>query len=440
MRSSFPVCRGVIQLELDTVSLHLFHLLSDKSKRHTPGSFFVSRLTRYSGSGNFWGSLILGGYDAARYMKPSTTDSQLTFPLTQDPARDLVVGISSIKYSSTTELLDSKNITFAVIDSSTPFFRLPEAVCKAFEDAFGLTWNDQTELYTLNASQHLALSKLGPEVTFTLSPTLPPAAANKAVSITLPYAALDLTATAANGTETLYFPLKRAVNESQVSLGRAFLQEAYLIADYERNEFSVWPVDWSWTSAKSNVVPIASVTKVNRDGEKPSEPTRARAHIGKGVIAGIAVGSSAGVIVLTLLFFLYRRRRSQKHHCTQELPAAFDHELHSEHRFESPGDGKFELNGIARPLEADVKDISYEMDAGQCGGENVPEIRVTCATAEPTLEVHGKREYGVDEKGSRMPVEATKDLGCEEQCEKDLEKQGAMSFNDFMKRALVAHR
>jgi hypothetical protein len=36
-----------------------------------------------------------------------------------------------------------------------------------------------------------------------------------------------------------YLPIRRAANESQFTLGRAFLQEVYLIADYERGNFSL---------------------------------------------------------------------------------------------------------------------------------------------------------------------------------------------------------
>ncbi|XMA14260.1 hypothetical protein WAI453_007051 [Rhynchosporium graminicola] len=73
------------------------------------------------------------------------------------------------------------------------------------------------------------------------------------VNIVLPYAAFDLVANlslAQNATR--YFPLTRAVNNTQNVLGRALLQEAYLIADYERSQFSIHRMKWD-TNGESDI-------------------------------------------------------------------------------------------------------------------------------------------------------------------------------------------
>ena len=54
------------------------------------------------------------------------------------------------------------------------------------------------------------------------------------MDIVLPYASFDLLASyprVLNATK--YFPLKRAANESQYTLGRTFLQEAYVFDGIE---------------------------------------------------------------------------------------------------------------------------------------------------------------------------------------------------------------
>ncbi|KAK0751397.1 hypothetical protein B0T18DRAFT_426041 [Schizothecium vesticola] len=60
------------------------------------------------------------------------------------------------------------------------------------------------------------------------------------VTVVLPYAAFDLVAKNPLVDETThYFPLKRANSSKQYTLGRVYLQEAYLSIDYERGGSNV---------------------------------------------------------------------------------------------------------------------------------------------------------------------------------------------------------
>jgi hypothetical protein len=95
-----------------------------------------------------------------------------------------------------------------------------------FENAFGLIWDNGTELYLVNDSLHNALLLQNSSVAFTLGNL-----SGEKVNITLPYSAFDLTASSPLVPNTThYFPLKRAANSSQYTLGRTFFQEAYVIA------------------------------------------------------------------------------------------------------------------------------------------------------------------------------------------------------------------
>ncbi|KAJ4290316.1 hypothetical protein N0V90_010532 [Kalmusia sp. IMI 367209] len=273
-----------------------------------------------------FGSLTLGGYDQSRFSRPSETAQDLTFPFYTDISRDLLVGISSITTSKTTssssesELL--KDGIFAMIDSTIPHLWLPRSVCEAFENAFGLTWNSTSELYTLNSSQHDTLSKLNPTITFNISPDLPASSNDKSVSIAFPYSAFDLNISWPYAKETTrYFPLKRASNDTQYTLGRAFLQEAYLIADYERQNFSVWPCRWDSNTNNGNIIPILSKdaqtnisgTGSGNGGSGGSSQPSSSGGIGTGAIAGIAVGVAVVAIIFAIGAWLYiRRRRKSK--------------------------------------------------------------------------------------------------------------------------------
>lgn len=165
-----------------------------------------------------YGQLIFSGYDTSRF-----TPNSVSFTMAGDITRDLVVYLQSIDYSgpSSSTLLSNPILIF--IDSTDPNLWLPGSVCDAFEQAFGLTLDSQTGLYLMDEAQNTKLRNDNPQVSFKLANT--PGGAT--VTVTLPYAAFALTAAPPLVSSTsYYFPLKRAANSTQYTLGRTFLQEA----------------------------------------------------------------------------------------------------------------------------------------------------------------------------------------------------------------------
>jgi hypothetical protein len=147
--------------------------------------------------------------------------------MSPDVSRDLVIGIQSITMANSTNsqisLLPSGGI-FAFVDSTLPYIWLPLDACQAFERAFGLTWNQTSEMYLVNNTLHSTLVASNANVTFTLGVGK---SGGDTIDVVLPYASFDLTASPPLvQNSTSYFPLKRAANETQYTLGRAFLQEA----------------------------------------------------------------------------------------------------------------------------------------------------------------------------------------------------------------------
>jgi hypothetical protein len=144
--------------------------------------------------------------------------------MVDDLTRDLVVGLQSISYSgstTTTLLTDAIDI---FIDSTDANLWLPSDVCEAFEAAFDLQLDEESGLYLVNDTHRNNLLDSDAEVTFRLSDDK---SGGDTVSITLPYAAFDLQAeNPLVEDSSYYFPLKRADNETQYTLGRVFLQEA----------------------------------------------------------------------------------------------------------------------------------------------------------------------------------------------------------------------
>ncbi|RFU31440.1 hypothetical protein B7463_g4876, partial [Scytalidium lignicola] len=255
-----------------------------------------------------YGQLIFGGYDTSRFV-----ESGVSFTMAVDATRDIVVALQSIVYSGGTEtsLLSSPILTF--IDSTDPNIWLPESACKAFESAFGITLDNKTGLYLVNDSHHEQLLLQNSQVSFVISDTL---VGGSTVTVTLPYQAFDLMAQYPLVSNTsYYFPLKQATNETQYTLGRTFLQEAYLTVDYERRNFTVSQCAWD-AGATSHIVPIESIDFVppspsnSAATANPTSSSSSSKHgISSGAIAGIVIGVVAAFSIAGLAFFFLRRKR-----------------------------------------------------------------------------------------------------------------------------------
>jgi hypothetical protein len=170
-----------------------------------------------------FGSLTIGGYDAARV----DMSSSLVIPFDSDQSRTFTVAIQTIAISgnSITSTPVGMQI-YAVIDSVITDLWLPAAVCSSFESALGLVWNDTFGMYLINNTMHNQLAAEDPIISFALAANL---TNTTEINVNVPYSAFDLKASyplagiVDNTTTQRYFPLKRAANDSQIFLGRVFL-------------------------------------------------------------------------------------------------------------------------------------------------------------------------------------------------------------------------
>ncbi|KXT10089.1 hypothetical protein AC579_8965 [Pseudocercospora musae] len=259
-------------------------------------------------------SLTLGGYDSSRFI-----DNNVTFLFAADNERDIVVAIQDVTTPShissnptATKLLPSP--LYAYIDSTVPGIWLPMEACRAFELEFGLAFDNDTQLYLVNDTLHNSLLHRDANVTFTLAQAI---TGGPTVHITLPYAAFDLTAKApfrgpdsstAVSNDTHYFPLFRAQNDTQYTLGRAFLQEAYISVDWESAVFNVSQVAWT-ENAEKQLVPIIPSSEGAGAGARASGDADKSSRLMPGAIAGIAVGAIAVLALLGILLMFYFRKK-----------------------------------------------------------------------------------------------------------------------------------
>jgi hypothetical protein len=193
-----------------------------------------------------------------------------------------------------------------------PELWLPLSACQLFEQTFNLTYDSTSGLYLLSAAQHQALLASNPNITLTVSHS---PGDGKTVSISFPYAAFDLTAKSPYqgiGSDMSYFPLRRAVNDTQYTLGKVFLQEAYLIVDWERGNFSVSQCLWQ-SNSQPNIVSISAKNATATGSGGGSGMNSAIAGLGTGAIAGIIVAIVAVAVLATALaFFLCQRRKRRR--------------------------------------------------------------------------------------------------------------------------------
>lgn len=243
------------------------------------------------------GSLTLGGYDSTRF-----TPNDVSFPFGADFSRDLLVRLRSITYDTfgSPPLLASGIDVF--LDSMVTQMWLPVEVCQQFEQAFNLTWNATAALYTLDESLHSNLLAKNPTFTFTIANGSN--SEDSTVDIVFPYAAFDLNISQPYvDSEQRYFPLKQAQNSSQYVLGRVFLQEAYVTADYSRQNFSVSQALFPQTNVQQNIVAIHTPGYKTDTGGK---------GLSSGAIAGVVIGV---VLILALVggaIYWFRRRSNRE--------------------------------------------------------------------------------------------------------------------------------
>lgn len=253
----------------------------------------------------------------------------MTFSLSADYAP--IVAINSIAVSSSPSngeslpsnwdsnpqtLLDASQADLFTIDSSTPFLWLPEAACDTFANALNLTYDQNLQLYLFpddNSSSPDTLKAWNLTFTFTLSNL--PRASNE-IDLALPYDAFNLQLSypfpnlPADFTSppTNYFPLRRAANSTQYTIGRAFLQETYLAVDYERSSFTLSQAVFT-LDAVSNVN-LLSISRP-KNSTWPGSPG---SGLSRGAKAGIGVGAAVGALIMVSLvwLFCFRKRKDSK--------------------------------------------------------------------------------------------------------------------------------
>ena len=194
------------------------------------------------------------------------------------------------------------------LDSLISQIWLPEDTCDKFAERFDLTWNATLGLYLIKDDVHDRLLTQNATLSFTLSNDLRPSSPNVTIIISYGSMALELTPEYPHvANTTKYFPIKKAANSTQYTLGRAFFQHAYVIADYERRTFSVNQAVFT-SNRPSQLHEIKALDGIPGSTQPPSDPTA----VPVGAWVGSAVGSLCLLLLLVAAGLWMRRRRRQR--------------------------------------------------------------------------------------------------------------------------------
>jgi len=382
--------------------------ISSMSWSYTAGAYYRLK--------SVFGNLIFGGYDASRF-----TPNDVIFTMTEDNLRDIVVTIRSITSttsSGNTSLMSTSE--FAFIDSAVPELWLPVEVCQQFEKAFGLTLDPAAGLYLINDTTHQNLLNMNPNITFALANQM---TGGPTIDIVLPYASFDLNVTSpvlVNRT-SYYFPIKSTSDDTLYTLGRTFLQEAYVTTHYESRTFNVSQCVFDATSSPHVVALPPNLPTSTSGGNSTSNGSGSGSNhrkLSSGSIAGIVIGAIAGVLFLGgLIFCCLRRCRKEREPTRPSTPV---HEIDTGKRIEPAGsaysaqasvfasevDGqeKIEIQGnpIMHPqeLEAEVPMMTGERYGDRANGPSDSSRGAGISAMSPIREQRTPMaELGVEEGG-----------------------------------------
>lgn len=295
-------------------------------------------------------SLWLGGYDASRIIGPVSTQSIEPGPSSELPIDLLDIGIgvdhggSPFSYSSVQGLLSSGNSTMpragipVFMNPGAPYLYLPNSTCAAIAKNLPVTYNVGKALYFWDVTdpQYKNIVTSPTYLSFIFR------GSDGNLTIKAPFQLLNLTLEAPLApTPTPYFPCQPPQGDGRTySLGRAFLQSAFIGVDFADQGVGQWylaqapgpltdtnpqsqpiiqgvapsglPGNWTDTwNGYWTALPISTMSSIPPNLTGPVHTSTPSRHgLSGDDIAGIVLGVVCAVfVVLGLGFLLVRRRR-----------------------------------------------------------------------------------------------------------------------------------
>ncbi|GKT85346.1 eukaryotic aspartyl protease [Colletotrichum tofieldiae] len=254
--------------------------------------------------------ITLGGYDASRFVQHNNEFSlDPSDGLPHALVRGIEVSTGQDKalpggWNTSTRILSNMSTSFtAMIDSSTPYLWLPDAVCDQFAEAFNLTYNSTFNLYTPRQQRRL----------------WPPLTVPGVVNITITAAAFAQVLRYPFQGETIkygepavpYFPLRRASNLTDTFIiGRSFLQEAYLITKYDTGVFSLHQALFPNEPLQS--LQLKNIVQPSNSPFPPPAQVNLHGGLSTAQMGGIAAAAVAACVIMLVCWYFYRRQKKSR--------------------------------------------------------------------------------------------------------------------------------
>ncbi|KAF2754504.1 acid protease [Pseudovirgaria hyperparasitica] len=263
------------------------------------------------------GSLTLGGFD-----RNLMSSQQVVAPIDRDAAGAdgaggaLRLSVTSIKTKSGPNgdrVVSDTTITMP-IDSTVPELWLPRSVCDQFQTAFNLNYSDSADRYYFGSfALAREIASKNPAVEFVIADGFE---SSESITISVPFSAFNLNVSFPVFESAVpWFPIRRAANETQYTLGRVFMQAAYVFADYERGNFTVTQTAYSSPMPSPDIVTVYAIQDSGPgsggNGNQDEAPPTGGGGLSTGAKAGIAVGVVLAVVlggVGTFLWLKHRRK------------------------------------------------------------------------------------------------------------------------------------
>lgn len=346
-------------------------------------------------------SLWLGGYDRSRVLGPVSSQPYAgnTFKI---DLLDIGIGVdngaSPFNFPERQNILAQGNVsmgdaTSVAIHLLAPYIHLPKSTCDAIASYLPVTFQRKYGLYTWNTKS----PKYEPIVTSPsfLSFTFRASNINQAnLTIKVPFQLLNLTLQAPIAkTPTQYFPCRPPPDGGSYTLGRAFLQAAFVGVIWDPLEGAwflaqapgpktaitsqqqsltktvtssaeSWTNTWSghWTPIKETTSTVNSTNTTEPSGSSATATAAATPASGTGLStgakAGIGAGCAvAGILLLGLAILFFRKRSHARLASDAASPngtATDDHQRDRMQSYYHPEKPSFPVEPVEAPAPVPV--------------------------------------------------------------------------------------
>jgi hypothetical protein len=216
---------------------------------------------------------------------------------------------------------------------------LPEDVCTFFAEKFNLTEDTGTGIYLANTSIANANSGRA-NISFVIQDDL--GGSDEPTTITHPYDAFNASLhwSWGNPNESTIFPMRK-MNKTAV-LGRAFLQEAYLFANYEPDIMTLQLSQAVLGNPTSDIVSVYASRDVSSHPKK----------LHGGAIAGIAIGVVAALALIScaIWWFVRHKKKPRQEATLTETPTEKGDEFSSEGTY-----GRSEIDAVSPSIGSTMR-------------------------------------------------------------------------------------